>query len=98
MYHEGKVDLPYADRESRRKVDQLLRQMVGFTTDKKTTTRNGPSDILMASWFPFASVIRRWRSENRHSQVRIAETSSFPDYVKTSVEVPWGTTNYLNSG
>ena len=58
-FHEGRVILPYATIEARRKVDGFIRQLVNWTGDTGPT-RTGKSDILMAAWFPHATVIRRF--------------------------------------
>jgi hypothetical protein len=96
LFHEGQVILPYATSEARRKVDQYLRQLSNFTGDVVgVIKRKHLSDILMASWFPHATVIRKWRREERSEQARQAPGSSFPGYVSSTFdEAPWPTIPY----
>lgn len=94
-YHDGKVILPYGTIEARRKTDALIRQLVNWTGDSGPT-KAGKSDILMASWFPHATYIRRWLKEARAEVVQNPPpVSSYPDYVGGSYsEIPWPAAGY----
>jgi len=95
--HEGHIILPYASPEAKRKVEGYIRQLVNFTNETRTQRRNlAIADILMASWFPFADVIRKWKREARMQRTQVRTHQSFPDYVSASfTEPPWGPTGYL---
>jgi len=97
MYHKGQVVLPYATPEAVRKVDMLINQLVNFTGGpSRTANSTNKSDILMASWFPFAELVRRWHRENKAFTVRQESGESFPGYIGPSFEsVPWGQTTYF---
>lgn len=98
LFHEGLINLPYGDTESVRKVDAYIRQLVNFTGDTASTAagRKNKSDILMASWFPFATAIKKWLREAKHRKVVHRERISYPelDYPQTTT-VPWGETKYF---
>ena len=93
LFHEGKINLPYGDAASQRKVDAYMRELVNFTGE--TGRSKHKSDILMASWFPFASVIRKWRRNAKHHKVRETSPVSYPDYDITDMrELPYPKTQY----
>lgn len=101
-YHNGEINLPYAGLEAQRKTDALIRQLVNFTGDTVATQkRNQKSDILMASWFPFATVIKKWKRENRRATISYAQ-SSLDTYDYTFLgdpdtpngDLPWAPTDY----
>ncbi len=95
LFHDGHVNLPYGTPEARRSTDRYLRQLSDFTGDtNKTGSRKYESDILMASWFPHSTVIRKWRRDARHAMVKAPVTASYPNYMGPSYgATPW-TTNY----
>ena len=93
LFHEGKMNLPYADAAAQRKVDAYLRQMVNFTGE--TGQSKQKSDILMSSWFPFANVIRKWRREARTLRVHESSSFSYPGYGSAQMtELPYPKTEY----
>lgn len=96
-YHEGKINLPYAGREAQRKVDLLIKELTVFTSESKVQRRN-QSDILMAHWFPWSRVIKRWRIEGFGEKK--VQTNYHPSYsglrsVTGASHAPWGGTNYV---
>lgn len=95
-YHDGKVILPYGDHEAQRKVNALITQLTNFTGERPK--KPGKTDILMASWFPFAEVIQKWRRADRRSRVRQTTTPSYPNYVSSETTLPWQPTQYPNMG
>lgn len=96
LFHEGEVILPYANNEARRKTDQYIRQLGNFTGESVgVIKRKHLSDILMASWFPHATVIKKWRRDERREAVRQSSGASYSDYQSTSyAEAPWGQVQY----
>jgi hypothetical protein len=96
LFHQGQVVLPYAVGEARRKTDQYLRQLSNFTGDTVgVNKRKHLSDILMASWFPHATVIKRWRKEERMEKVRQVQGASYQGYDQSTYnEAPWGQVQY----
>jgi hypothetical protein len=96
LFHEGQVILPYAAGEARRKTDQYLRQLSNFTGETVgVIKRKHLSDILMASWFPHATVIKKWRREERREKVQQSQTASFSDYNQATYnQSPWGEVQY----
>ncbi len=96
LFHDGQVVLPYAGQDARRKTEAYIKQLINFTGD--LVKKRGVSDILMASWFPHATVIKKWRKEARHEKVKQNMGASYPDYaMPTMNEVPWGGTSYPTS-
>lgn len=99
VFHEGKVVLPYSatDPEARRKVDSYVKELVNFTGDTNSArTRKSKSDILMASWFPFAKVIKKWKREIRQHTVRTTTPISYPAMGSSeSPDMPWVGTEYV---
>lgn len=97
LYHSGKVSLPYATPDAQRKTNQLITQLTNFTGAKPK--RAGEADILMASWFPHNTVIKKWRKDERHHSVRHTSPASYPGYVSSELTtLPWGHTSYPNMG
>jgi hypothetical protein len=93
-YHEAHISLPYMGREAQRKVDMLIKELTVFTTDS-TTQKKNKSDILMAHWFPWSRVIKRWRQDG-FGQLK-TKTNYHPSYagVRTltgASHAPWATT------
>ena len=88
-YHSGRIDLPYGTADARQKVNMLLRQLELWTTDGVLRGRNRKTDIKMASWFPFPTVIK-WGKADR--QVRLQEEieTGYPGLGFT--QAPWETT------
>jgi len=90
-YHDGTIDLPYGDPESREKVNMLLRQLELWTTDGvQSTSKNQLTDIKMASWFPFPRIVRWNRKATRQDQVNRGDEQSYPS-VHRGNAVPWQT-------
>lgn len=97
LYHNGHVVLPYGTPEAQRKTNKLITQLTNFTGDRPK--KAGKSDILMASWFPFAEVIRKWKRDERVERIRQNEPVSYPGYVSSQMTaVPWTPTIYPNMG
>jgi hypothetical protein len=96
LFHQGQVVLPYSMGEARRKTDQYLRQLSNFTGDTVgAIKRKHVSDILMASWFPHATVIKKWRTEERQHRVAQSRGGSYMDYdAPTFNDAPWGRVAY----
>ena len=97
LFHEGRVVLPYATMAARRKSDAYIRQLVNFTGEsaKAGHNRKTASDILMAAWFPFSTVIRKWKREERRSTVTVSTDVSYPGYSQLDENtLPWGSTPY----
>lgn len=97
-YHEGRVHLPTGDLESKRKVEMFLSQLTNFTGDPGPT-RRGKSDVLMAAYFPFATIIRNWIKEAAPPSVTQDDGLSYPGYRQTTYDsAPWGETGYPQAG
>jgi hypothetical protein len=75
LYHSGRINLPYGTRSARVKVDMLLRQLQNWTTAGKS--RYGKTDVKMASWFPFPSILK-WNKEERALTLADQGTGSYP--------------------
>ena len=88
LYHSGRINLPYGTREARTKVRMLLRQLQNWTTEGKA--RRGLTDVKMASWFPFPTILR-WNKEDRAINL-VSEEGSYGS-IRTMNDVGW-TTNY----
>jgi hypothetical protein len=69
----------------------LLRQLELWTTDGVKSKRS-LTDIKMASWFPFPSIVK-WGNQDRDVDIQISEESSYPGYGQVST-APWGHTGY----
>lgn len=94
IFHEGRVILPYATPEARRKTDQLITSLTKFTGDDGPARKG--SDLLMAAWFPFATIIRRWVQESKPSNRAWQDPiRSYPSYDQTTYDAPpWGASDY----
>jgi hypothetical protein len=90
-YHSGRIRLPFGTSEARQKVNMLLRQLELWTTDGVKSKRS-LTDIKMASWFPFPSIVK-WGNQDRDVDIQISEESSYPGYGQVST-APWGHTGY----
>lgn len=90
MYHSGRINLPYGTPEARRKTNLLLRQLGNWTTEGlRRPTRK--TDIKMASWFPFPTILK-WQKETRALALELHEEASYPG-LNTLDDVGWRT-NY----
>jgi hypothetical protein len=90
-YHDGTIDLPYGDAESREKVEMLLRQLELWTTDGVIrTSRNQLTDVKMAMWFPFPRIVRWNKAAKRQETVNRAAEQSYPGINRLNA-VPWQT-------
>ena len=95
LFHDGHVNLPYGTTDAKRKTEQYVKQLVNFTGDTARQGRKHLSDILMASWFPHATVIKKWRKEARHDRVQQSRGASYSGYVApTWSEAPWPGSSY----
>jgi hypothetical protein len=90
-YHDGTINLPYGNAESRDKVEMLLRQLELWTTDGvHRTSRNQLTDVKMASWFPFPRIVRWNKSAHRQERIDRGDEQSYPS-VHRGNAVPWRT-------
>jgi hypothetical protein len=90
-YHDGTINLPYGNAESREKVETLLRQLELWTTDGvHRTSRNQLTDVKMASWFPFPRIVRWNKSAHRQDRIDRGDEQSYPS-VHRGNAVPWRT-------
>lgn len=95
-FHNGNVNLPYGDPESRKKVNEYLAQLATWSTDKKMT-RRGKTDIKMASWFPWPRLLLWDRKALADGPINVRESAgnpypmSYPDLNDFSQmnEAPW---------
>ncbi len=100
-YNEARINLPYGDRESIQKTDLLIKELTLFTGEGQ---RNRPnqSDILMAHWFPWSQVIKRWRVDMDGSiKTRSNVHQSFGGITQGfdgRQNAPWSHTTYLRQG
>jgi len=90
-YHQGRISLPYGTAEARMKVNMLLRQLELWTTDG-ISNKKALTDIKMASWFPFPTIVK-WGNRDRSVSLNIASGSSYPGYGQAT-QSPWGHTAY----
>ena len=88
LYHGGRINLPYGTRGARVKVDALLRQLQNWTTEGKS--RRGKTDIKMASWFPFPTILH-WNKEDR--KINLVDQDGSYGGIRTMNDVGWQT-NY----
>jgi hypothetical protein len=95
LYHGGKINLPYGTSEARRKVNAFLRQLENWTTEGKRN--RAKTDIRMASWFPFPSILR-WGRDVDAIESSLGLESSYPGVVDTVGQVPWQETRYPGRG
>jgi len=93
-YHSGKIRLPFGSPEARHKTNMLLRQLELWTTDGVKSKRS-LTDIKMASWFPFPTIVK-WGNQDNDVTMQLAEESSYPGYGQIST-APWGYTGYPGS-
>jgi hypothetical protein len=95
LYHGGKINLPYGTSEARRKVNAFLRQLENWTTEGKRN--RAKTDIRMASWFPFPTILR-WGRDVDAIESTLGLESSYPGVVDTVGLVPWAETRYPGRG
>ena len=74
----------------------LIKELTVFTSDAKVQRRH-ESDILMAHWFPWSQVIKRWRTEGFGEKK--VKTNYHPSYsgvrsLTGASHAPWGSTTY----
>jgi hypothetical protein len=86
LYHSGRINLPYGTRAARVKVDSLLRQLQNWTTEGKS--RRGKTDIKMASWFPFPTILH-WNREER--KITLVDEGGSYGGIRTMNDVGWQT-------
>ena len=87
FYHEGLINLPYGTAEARRKVNLLIRQLQNWTTEGRAV--KGKSDIKMASWFPFPTILK-WKKETNKLVLNDQGTGSYPGVNRLN-DVGWST-------
>jgi hypothetical protein len=90
-YHGGRIVLPYGTSRARKKVNMLLRQLELWTSDG-IVRKGKKTDIKMASWFPFPTIIK-WGKRDRTASVRLGTESSYPGYGNYT-STPWQQTQY----
>ena len=91
-FHDGTIILPYGTHAARTKVNAYLRQLEMWTTDGVLRGSKRKSDIKMASWFPFPTIIK-WRAQDRTLEVRENPESSYPG-ISSFQQAPWNETRY----
>ena len=91
LFHNGQIDVPWGSPETVEKMAVYRRQLVYFSSvaaAKSRHSRTGyKSDILMASWFPWARTIRRQRKE-WEAEVEREYDPSYPGYDLVRLEEP----------
>ena len=90
-YHNGRISLPYGTGEARQKTNMLLRQLELWTTDG-VQSKKYLTDIKMASWFPFPTIIK-WGNRNRDVSLKVSPGAAYPGYGRNE-QSPWGYTAY----
>jgi hypothetical protein len=92
LFRDGTIDIPWGSPESVEKMALYRRQLVYFssTASQSKHARTGyKSDILMASWFPWARSIRRMRKE-WEAEIEREYDPSYPGYDLVELqEPPW---------
>ena len=73
------------------KTNMLLRQLELWTTDG-VSNKKSLTDIKMASWFPFPTIVK-WGRGDRSVKLNIDPSSFFPGYGQNT-QAPWGHTAY----
>jgi hypothetical protein len=94
-FHAGKVNLPYGNPDTCRKVDRLIRQLAVFSSETGTRSKN-KSDILMSAWVPMPDVVRGMRANRRKERKESQpEDRSFSGwFVENYADEPWPMTEY----
>jgi len=88
LFDQQIIDIPWGSPDSIEKMAIYRRQLVYFssTASRSKHARTGyKSDVLMASWFPWARTIRRQRKE-WEAEVEYEYDQSYPAYNLVEVE------------
>ena len=85
-YHDGRISLPYATRDARRKVNRLLRQLELWTVNG-VESKKAKTDIKMASWFPFEHVLQL-EKRNRQATAVVQGEGSYRGIERLDT-IPW---------
>ena len=96
-FDHGRVDLAYANARSADLVDEYTKQLMAFRGEAGDipAQRRDKSDLLMASRFPWAKQIRRWRRAQLASpNAKVGFEASFPGIESSAV---FGETQYPGS-
>jgi len=88
-YHAGKVSLPYGTPAARRKTRRLLTQLQNWTSDG--FSKRGKTDIKMAHWLPFPTIVK-WGKDERKLTLVESNEASYPGYDYD--HAPWPDTIY----
>jgi hypothetical protein len=58
MYEQQKINLPWGNPQTQRKVNVLRQQLIYFSSASGTNSKsvNSKTDLVMASWFPMKRV------------------------------------------
>jgi len=91
-YHGGRINLPYGTATARKKVNMLLRQLELWTTDGISRGTKRKTDIKMASWFPFPTIIK-FLKRDRSVTTKAGPEMSYPG-ISSFQSAPWGATRY----
>lgn len=91
-YHDGHVNLPYGTAEARKKTNMLLNQLELWTVDGVKTGKHALTDIKMASWFPFPTIIK-WGNNDRKVTLHLGHENSYPE-ISGFGTAPWQNTIY----
>lgn len=84
LYHDGTIQLPYGNADSRLKVNVLLRQLELWTTDGLSQRKKGKTDVKMASWLPFPTLVRWLREDTVQTEIRSTNEPSYPSAYRGS--------------
>ena len=93
LFRDGQIDVPWGSPETIEKMALYRRQLIYFSSNAATKSRHArtgyKSDILMASWFPWARTIRRQRKE-WEAEIEREYDPSYPGYDLVAIEeLPW---------
>ena len=86
-YHRGAISLPYATAAARLKTKRLLGQLQNWTSDG--FSKKGKTDIKMAHWLPFPTVVK-WMKEERAITLHAGADASYPGISRLN-DVGWST-------
>lgn len=87
-YHGGKVNLPFGTKRARVKVNKLLRQLELWTTEG-VKKKHAKTDIKMAQWFPFPTIVK-WGNQDRSLNIKEIATGNYPN-MHGNRPLPWNT-------
>ena len=90
MYEQQKINLPWGNPQTQRKVNVLRQQLIYFSSASGTNSKsvNSKTDLVMASWFPM-KVIRQL-TKLVYADIGIEYTPSFDGYNSVQWnETPW---------